>query len=172
MHTPNGGKSISPSRVICNYCDEIELIAYCLMPNHFHLLLKQNTERGIAQFMKSMITRYVGYFNHKYRRVEGLFQGRYKAVMMDSEAQFIGVSKYIHRNPLPVNPTRTDLEGLGNYRYSSYPNYLGRFMQSWLKMDDILHYYPQKVGSNSYKSFVEETGDISSIYYEMIDLDE
>lgn len=166
------GKTISPSRKINNFDNDIELYAYCLMPNHFHLLLRQNSERAIASFMQSIITKYVRYFNKRYQRVGGLFQDKYKCVKVEIEEQYTYLSKYIHRNPLSTKPTRTDLEGLREYKYSSYGNYLGLFKQSWVKTEDILSYYSKTNPRNTYQSFVEETGDISRVYKEMIDLDE
>lgn len=164
------GSTIPPSRHYKNFHDTIELHAYCLMPNHFHMLIKQVEDRSMEGFMRAIMTKYVMYFNKKYQRVGSLFQGRYKCVKLTSEEQFTYVSKYIHRNPLPDIPTRTVLEGLVDYKYSSYGNYLGLFSQSWVKTDDILHYFA-KTGPNSYKSFVEESGDISIVYNQMIDLD-
>ncbi len=163
--------TISPSRALNNFSDDVHLISYCLMPNHFHLLLKQSTERGMARFMQSICTKYVLYFNRKYHRVGSLFQGTYKTVKIDSEEQLKYLSKYIHRNPLPDNPTRLHLEGLESYKYSSYRNYLGLFLQSWVKPDDIIYSFSNTNPYLSYKSFVEETGDISMVYREMIDLD-
>ncbi|MEI6690773.1 MAG: transposase [bacterium] len=125
----DSGHSICPSHQNNNFNEEISLLAYCLMPNHFHLLIKQNTERGMADFMHSIITKYVMYFNRRYQRVGGLFQGRYKTVRIESENQFIGISKYIHSNPLPDHPSGSDLEGLCDYKYSSYGNYLKLFNQ-------------------------------------------
>lgn len=165
------GTTISPSRQNNNFTDKITLLAYCMMPNHFHLLVQQADERTIASFMQSLITKYVIYFNKRHRRVGGLFQGKYKTVRILSEEQLKYLSKYIHRNPLPEHPTRSDLEGLSGYKYSSYPNYLGLFIQNWVKPDDILYSFSKTNKFLSYKSFVEETGDISLIYSEMIDLD-
>lgn len=160
-----------PSRRANNFANEIDLHAYCLMPNHFHLFVRQNGEYSISSFMQSLITKYVIYFNKRHRRVGSLFQGKYRAVRIESEAQFTYLSKYIHRNPLPDHPTRSDLEGLQEYKYSSYRNYLKRFTQTWVKTDDILSYFSTSNLANSYRVFVEETGDISRIYYEMIDLE-
>ncbi|TRZ49854.1 hypothetical protein D4S03_07695 [bacterium] len=163
---------VPPSRVLKNYNDQIELLTFCLMPNHFHFLIKQSTDRGIAEFMQSLVLKYVLYFNKKYKRVGGLFQGRYKTVLIDSEDQFVYISKYIHRNPIDILPTRPGLEGLGEYKYSSYGNYLGLFNQSWLKTKEILGYFSKMRFRNTYQTFVEETGDITKVYYEMIDMDD
>ena len=74
------------------------------MPNHFHFMVKQTTDRGIAEFMQSLIMKYAIYFNHKYCRVGSLFQGRYKSLLIEDERQFVYLSKYIHRNPIDIAP--------------------------------------------------------------------
>lgn len=165
-------KSMAPTKKPNNFASEISLICYCLMPNHFHLLVRQNSDRSIASFLQTIMTKYVVYFNKKYNRKGGLFQGRYKAVRITNENQFTYITKYIHRNPVDLMPARSDLGGLIDYKYSSYGNYLGLFKQSWVKTEDILHYFSPINPKFSYQNFVEETGDISRVYYEMIDLDE
>lgn len=165
-------KPVSPSKVSKNYYYQIKLLAYCLMSNHFHLLIKQSTDRGIAEFMQSLILKYVLYFNKKYRRVGSLFQGRYKTVLISDENQFTYITKYIHRNPVDILPAGSGLAGLCDYKYSSYGNYLGLFTQSWVNTEDILTYFSKTNSRNTYQTFVEETGDVSLVYKEMIDLDE
>lgn len=167
-----GGKTVSPSKVLKNYHDQIELLAYCLMPNHFHFLIKQSTDRGIAEFMQSLVLKYVMYFNKKYKRVGGLFQGRYKTVLIDNEDQFVYISKYIHRNPIDILPAGPGPAGLAEYEYSSYGNYLGLFRQSWVGTEGILSFFSKIDSRKTYQAFVEETGDISRVYYQMIDLDD
>jgi putative transposase len=93
--------------------DEIDLAAYCLMPNHFHLLVKQHTTRGIADFMRCLMITYVRYFNKKYDRVGSLFQDIYKAVRITSSEQLHQVEQYIYLNPQPL------LEDVNLYPYSS-----------------------------------------------------
>ena len=65
-------------RIVKNFKNDIYLVAYCLMPNHFHLLLKQTGKKSITKIMRSLLTRYSRYFNTKYSRVGPVFQGRYK----------------------------------------------------------------------------------------------
>src|SRR3989344_6017769 len=125
---------VSPSRQLKNYEQRIKLLAYCLMPNHFHLLVYQENLDDINYFMRSLCTKYSMYFNKKYHRVGHVFQGSYKAVLVSSEPQLVYLSKYIHRNPLEFLPSGIILEG---YKYSSYGNYLGLFNQTWIKKDDI-----------------------------------
>lgn len=119
-------------------------------------------------FMRSLATKYSMYFNRKYKRVGPLFQGIYKAVEVESEEQFLYLSKYIHRNPLDILPTGINLEG---YKYTSYLNYLGLFTQQWVKTDDILNSFNRE---GSYKSFVEETdeSDVIRIKGLMLDFEE
>ena len=89
---------------------KIQLLSYCLMPNHFHLLVKQLEHRSIDEFMRKLCTSYSLYFNKKYKRQGTLFQGRYKAVLIETEKQLIHVSRYIHLNPLElVNNKITNL---------------------------------------------------------------
>jgi len=144
---------VSPSRLLKNYYETIKLTCYCLMPNHFHLLLQQAQLYTIAEFMKSISTKYTVFFNRKYKRVGGLFQGRYKAVKVQSDEQLIYLTKYIHLNPSDLQPSRSDLE-VANYPYSSVGNYLHKFTQSWIHSDLILNNFDKKATRNSYHSFL------------------
>jgi putative transposase len=159
----------SPSKVLKNYQEEIELLAYCLMPNHFHLLVKQNSDYSIGSFMSSLSTKYVRYFNTRHKRVGHLFQDRYKAVKIDSEEQWIYLSKYIHRNPCEDSPRRS----LSDYPYSSYANYLEIISQPWLKPDAILSHFSKKFYKNSYQYFVEQSSpeDITHVAPYALDIE-
>lgn len=126
------------------------------MPNHFHLLIYQTEAAGINFFMRSLATKYSLYFNRKYKRVGTIFQGAYKAVQVTNESQLLYLSKYIHRNPLEILPTRSLLEG---YKYSSYGNYLKFFSQGWINPKDITSLFSQSNSANSYRAFVEETDE-------------
>lgn len=83
-----------------NYSDEILLLGFCLMPNHFHLLIKQLMIDSIDRFISSIGTRYTMYFNRKYKRVGSLYQGVYKAVLVSTDEQLLQLSRYIHRQAL------------------------------------------------------------------------
>ena len=85
-----------------NFSGEIILLAYCLMPNHFHFFIKQKSADSIDKFVQSLSTRYTIYFNQKYKRVGSLFQGVYKAVLVISEPQFLYLSRYIHKQALAL----------------------------------------------------------------------
>lgn len=114
----------------------IEILAFCLMPNHIHLLLRQLKEGGVIKFMQKLGTGYTMYFNKKNKRVGPLFQGRFKAVLIDKEAHFYHVPYYIHLNPLEIimpnwkevgikNYIKAD-KFLNSYRWSSHLDYIGK----------------------------------------------
>lgn len=135
-----------------NYSKEIDLLAYCLMPNHFHLLIKQNSSRSIENFMRSLLTRYSGYFNKRNKRVGSLFQGPYKAVLVDSDEYLLHLSSYIHLNPKEFTDDLLNA-------HSSYPEYLKKRKTSWIKPDLVLSFFSQSTnvhlrGNNTYQHFV------------------
>jgi putative transposase len=143
-----------------NYHDQVSLLSFCLMPNHVHLLVHQNNTISIQNFAKSLFTRYSMYFNAKNKRVGSLFQGRYKAVAINTDEQLLHVSRYIHRNPTLI------LQGqnLRDYGYSSYPYYLGIIQADWVKPSMVLSHF-SKSGINSYSAFVEDNQlEASSIH--------
>lgn len=78
----------------------VDVIAFCLMPNHFHLLLQQKKDGGISRYIKHVTDSYTRYFNTKRKRVGPLFQGAFKAVHVETNEQLLHVSRYIHLNPL------------------------------------------------------------------------
>ncbi|OGD97391.1 hypothetical protein A3F02_01620 [Candidatus Curtissbacteria bacterium RIFCSPHIGHO2_12_FULL_38_9b] len=141
-------------RPLNNYYGEIELVTYCLMPNHFHLLIWQNKNpKSIEYFMRSLCTKYSQYFNKKYQRIGYLFQGTYKAVLIKDDSQLLHLTRYIHLNPTKETPLQK--------AYSSYADYLGKRSTSWVKPRRILGYFKtaQKAGLKdlfSYQSFVED----------------
>lgn len=150
-------QGLNPRRrsVICY--GEVVLLAYCLMPNHFHLQVKNITQDGLAKFMRAVITNYVMYFNHTYKRVGPLFQSSYKAVETTNDGQLLSVNRYIHRNPLPLI---TRVKPLYRYEYSSYPAYLGHWRMDWLHIDEIGGRFSTTNPRLSYRQFVEEFEEI------------
>ncbi|OGM05243.1 hypothetical protein A2715_04795 [Candidatus Woesebacteria bacterium RIFCSPHIGHO2_01_FULL_39_32] len=136
-----------------NFHGKIELIAYCLMPNHFHLLLKQVDDISLQNFMQAIVTRFSIYFNKRYDRVGSLFQGRYKAVLILEDNYLLHLSRYIHLNPSEYTDNLVDA-------YSSYGEYLGLRKTKWVKPDFILNFFNKEVAPEfkkviSYKDFVE-----------------
>lgn len=153
-----------------NFADEITLLAYCLMPNHFHFFIKQKNPLSIDRFMQSLCTRYTMYFNRKYKRVGFLYQDTYKAVLVGNEAQFIYLSKYIHKQTLIHEAS--DLQGrtLRSWKQpSSYQEYLGQRKTLWIHPEEVLSYFSKTNPKLSYKSFVEESDDFSPIQNKIIE---
>jgi putative transposase len=100
----------------------VEILVFTLMPNHYHLMLRQIKDDGIVKFMHKLGTGYTMYFNKRYSRVGSLFQGRFKAVHLTREEHFIHLPYYIHTNPYRGSTSIDDLE---DYRWSSFPDYIG-----------------------------------------------
>ena len=77
----------------------VELVAFCIMPNHFHLIIKELEENGITNYMQRVLTAYSKYYNTKYEKSGHVFQGPYRAVHITDDRQLLHASAYIHRNP-------------------------------------------------------------------------
>lgn len=151
-----------------NFADEITLIAYCLMPNHFHFFVKQKSPQVIDKFMNSLGTRYTMYFNRKYKRVGSLYQAVYKAVLVSTEEQFLHLSRYIHKQALALQGEA--LQGREK-QPCSYPEYIGERKTDWVKPDEVLTYFSKTNPSLSYQSFVKQN-DITEPSLTGITLDE
>lgn len=105
----------------------VEILVFTLMPNHYHLMLRQIKENGIVKFMQKLGTGYTMYFNKKCEREGSLFQGRFKAAHITDETHFKHLPHYIHTNPLSLNYRgSTSIDFLKAYRWSSFPDYIGR----------------------------------------------
>lgn len=136
----NNEKEIDYAYQKRNFSDSVELWAYCLMPNHFHFLIKQRTAKDISEFMRCLMTSYVLFINKKYDRQGPLFQGRYKAILVDEDRYLLHLSRYIHANPLDlkIDEKFLTLNTLEKYSYSSYGEYVGKRGTKWIKPSSIL----------------------------------
>ncbi|OGY63142.1 MAG: hypothetical protein A2745_00205 [Candidatus Harrisonbacteria bacterium RIFCSPHIGHO2_01_FULL_44_13] len=114
----------------------VEILAFVLMPNHYHLLLRPKFDDGVSGFMKKLNIGYAKYFNEKYERTGALFEGRYKAIAVTQEAHFIHLPYYIHLNPLDlaapewrerkIKDYKKAVNFLEKYRWSSFLDYTGQ----------------------------------------------
>lgn len=120
-----------------NYFNKIELVAYSLMPNHFHLVLHQATKGSIEKFTKSLSIRYSIYFNKKYQRTGTLFEGPYKSIHIEDVSRLPYLIRFLHRGSI----------------CSSSPEYLGTRATSWVKPGTVLSFFDKTMGS--YKDFTE-----------------
>lgn len=130
------------SRQYANYHGEVSLLAYCLMPNHFHLLLHQKDQKQIEKFMNSIAVPYAMYFNKKYDRKGSLYESRYKSVRIKTDEQLEHVSRYIHLNPSEYR----------SWDYSSYGDYIFS-PREWVSTELILSLFDTK---NQYSEFVDD----------------
>jgi len=129
----------------------VDILAFCLMPNHYHLLLRQRVDGGITEFMRKLGGGYVNYFNLKHQRVGTLFQGKFKSVLISDKSQFLYIPFYIHLNPLDLFTTdwrdkgvgdfKKAIDFLGNFKWSSHSDYSGKSDFSLVLQRDFLKEY-------------------------------
>lgn len=131
---------------------QIELLAFCLMPNHIHFLIKEIKEKGISTFMSNLQNSYAKYFNIKTERSGSLFQTMFKAVRIESDEQLIHVARYIHLNPVTAYLLK-DVKQLKNYPWSSFIDYLGIRNLDILNKEIVLGYF------SSIEQFIKFTND-------------
>ncbi len=145
----------------------VGILCYCLMPNHFHLILTPlNRNDGIPKFMQKLMTGYAMYFNEKYERTGPLFEGRYKATWVNTNAYFSHLTRYIHLNPLNliqpdwkeegVKNWKESLAFLKNYKWSSYNSYIENKNYFSILEFSLLRQYLEVEMGESYISFVKE----------------
>ena len=122
------------------------LYAYCLMPNHFHLLLETKLA-NISKIMHYIKGSYTTYYNIRHRRYGHLFQGRFKSIVVDKDSYLLELSRYIHLNPVRAAIVKNPLE----YPWSSYRGYLGR-KNAYIDNDQVKAYIG--IGCSEYRRFV------------------
>src|SRR3989339_259722 len=147
----NCGRNIDggPTSIIKERDALVEIVAFCLMPNHFHLILKQVKDGGITKFMRKLSTGYVMYFNKRNKRSGVLFQGKFKAIPIENDNYLIHLSRYIHINPLELSDSN-----LNNYRWSSYLDYIGiKNFPSVINKATINSLFPKEI---AYRYFVSQ----------------
>ena len=130
---------------------------YCLLSNHYHLLL-ETPAGNLSQIMRHINGAYTTYFNVKRKRAGHLFQGRYKAILVEANEYALELSRYIHLNPVRAGMTANP----GGFRWSSYRAYIGETkMPEWLHTEFILGYFGGKApaAQNKYREFIEELLD-------------
>ncbi len=135
---------------------EIRLLSFILMPNHFHILLQQKQMGSMTKFMRKLSTGYSMYFNQKYKRVGHVFQGIYKASIIENDEYLIHLSRYIDMNCLDLKGVGID--NLKDYDFSSYSSYVGKKRYSWLRVEQILSMFSDDMdkAKQLYKEFIED----------------
>ena len=136
-------------KIVVRY--HIKIHTYCLMYNHYHLLLE--TERpNISKVMHDLNSSYTAYFNARYKRAGHLFQGRYKSILVQADKYLHSLSRYIHLNPvtakLVTNP--------GQWIYSNYLEWVGERNGNLVDREFVRQYFPTAV---DYVTFVQDAVD-------------
>lgn len=132
---------------------QVEIIAFALMPNHFHFLLTQVENNGISNFLRLFQNSYTRYFNTKHNRIGHLFQGQFKAVLVETNEQLLHLSRYIHLNPFSSGVVRS-LKELEKYPWNSYTSYFNSTTNS---QNSIV--MGQFSDINQYRNFVHDQAD-------------
>src|SRR3989344_1038424 len=151
------GRTLEDVKNIDRGAPLLSIGAYCLMPNHFHLLIKAHENGGVSKFMQKIATAYTMYFNKRSKRTGTLFQGKFKAIHINNDTYLRYLPAYIHLNPVKliepgwkeigiVNKKRAE-EYLERYRYSSFLDYTGkeRLEKIILSMDALPGYYDSAI---------------------------
>jgi len=130
--------------------------AWALIPNHVHLLIKTG-KRSLSDMMRSLLTGYAIYFNHRHHRHGYLYQNRYKSILCQEDAYLLKLVSYIHLNPLRARIVR-NLEELNNYPWSGHAALIGKKYNDWQAIDEVLSQFGNHVkeAKHYYKNFVKE----------------
>ena len=143
-----------------NFYKKVELLAYCLMTNHFHLLVYQHAIPSLEKLMRSMMTSYSRYFNLKYKRTGPLFESRYKAVRIDDDSYLQHITRYIHLNPRYWE----------KYKFSSLKYYKNSSSPEWLNPKKVLEMFSDREEYMEFVADYEEMRDtLSEIKYNLAD---
>lgn len=126
----------------------VDIICYCLMPNHVHLLVRQRETDGVSNFMRQAFDSYAKYFNTKHARTGSPFEGRFKAVLVSNDEYLLHVSRYIHLNPV-VSGLVKNLE---DYSWSSYHQFMGT-KEIFCTINTILDMFKSRT---EYRQFLED----------------
>jgi|SRR3990167_3452723 len=150
----------------------VDIIAYCLMPNHFHFLLKELTDQGVAKFMQRLGNAYTKYFNAKELREGRIFTFKYKFVPVENDEQLIHLTKYIHLNPHTSSKTKLPKEKTHEYPWSSMKNYISKKNDLYCQSEEVLSFFSS---TKDYINFVYAgIGDSLELYSKeaFIDIEE
>lgn len=138
---------------------ETECLAWALIPNHFHLLLRSGSS-GLANFMRRLLTGYAMKFNQRHHRVGHLFQNRYKSIICEEAPYLLELVRYIHLNPLRARLVKTMGE-LDYYPWSGHAVILGNLQMESQTVEEVLSYFGKRKNSaiKKYRLFVEDGAD-------------
>jgi len=143
----------------------VEIVVYCIMPTHIHLVLKQVKDGGITKFMARVLNGYTRYFNSMHKRTGPLWSGRFKSVLVNHDEQLLHLTRYIHLNPVSSGL----VENPEDWSHSSYLEYSDRNMENSICVFDKII----SLGHKEYEKFVRDhkanQKELSEIKYLTID---
>lgn len=127
----------------------VQIIAYCLMPTHIHLVLRQLIDKGISDFMQKVLNSYSTYFNIVHKRKGPLWESRFRSILVENDEQLNHLIRYLHLNPTTANLIAKPED----WKYSSYREYLGETAETRMicQYEDILNIVPK-----NYRKFVND----------------
>jgi len=139
----------------------LRVIAYCLMDNHYHLLV-QTPEPNLSRIMRHLDGVYTQQYNRRHRRDGPLFRGRYRAIIVDADEYLLAVARYIHRNPVAAGLTKLP----EHHEWSSCRHYLEEKRPAWLDVDQLLSRFPEKETKAAFLTFMrsEVEAPVKSFY--------
>ncbi len=139
---------------------KIHILAYCLMPNHYHFLIKQTQDEGVTEFMHRLNTSYTMYFNLNNKRTGRLFEYTFKAKTVSSDELLLHLSRYIHLNPVIAGI----VEKPNEWRWSSYQEYFDIESHPICEINEILSYFSSR---DDYKQFISDQISYAKILHEI-----
>lgn len=135
----------------------VNIVAFCLMPNHFHFLLQQSASNSISSFLSNLCNSHSRFYNTKYETVGSLFQGRFKSKKVDTDEYLIHLSRYIHLNPTDLfnfNNQKMMVDYVLSYKWSSLPIFLSGKPNEVVDPSPILGYFSKGDPIVDYQKFV------------------
>ncbi|MGD8778500.1 MAG: transposase [Ignavibacteria bacterium] len=137
-------------KIVNAFDDKIELICYCFMPNHYHLIVHSNEDNSISIAMQKIATGYSRAINKAYQRNGHLFEGSYKNKLIPNNDYLLHLSRYIHLNPLKAKL----IKKIEEWIFSSYLDYTGKRRNAFLKMNTILEQFGKEINQVSQRNLV------------------
>ena len=132
---------------------QVEVISFCLMPNHFHFILKQNAQEGISDFMKSLCNSYAKALNNQRRSSGHVFESKYKIKLIDSEDYLIWLSRYVHRNPKDGGLVSACFD----WEFSSFRDYVETKRYRFVSSEVVISQFSS---AEQYRRYVEDDGEV------------
>ncbi|MFQ5452019.1 MAG: transposase [Candidatus Paceibacterota bacterium] len=139
------------------------ILAFAIMPSHYHFLVKQLVDGGISSFISNFQNSFAKFYNIKYKREGSVFKARFKAVRIESEEQLVHVSRYIHLNP--VTSYLLDIEELGQYSRTSFTTYMNNKVYKLVETETIMRQFNNK--RDLYGKFVQDQSDYQRKLHEI-----